>query len=208
MRRTIQLLSSGPAILVGSSLGGWLAAEVGVWFPELVSALVLIDPVGLRIDGSPIYNIFGTPGTDHQAELMARGNPHGVDTISPLIPAFADTDVPFEVGMMMHFARAMAATARIGWNPYLHDPRLMGRLSSVLAPTLVLWGADDGIVPRTHADAYVEGIPGAILEVIPHSGHTPVLDQPFLAAASVIEFLTAQLGEVGTLDQAPVVTSN
>lgn len=192
LRRTIELLTPEPAILVGSSLGGWLAAELAVWFPERVKAMVLIGSVGLRIEGAPIFNVFGTPGIDHQTEMMNRANPHNADTFSPLFAAMADTDLPTDTAFLMHFARAMAGTARIGWNPYMHDPRLRGRLTGVKAPTLILHGADDGIVPRQHAETYASEIADATFELIPTSGHMPALDQPHVVADHVCAFLRGQ----------------
>jgi pimeloyl-ACP methyl ester carboxylesterase len=190
VRRTVDLLTRGPAIVIGSSLGGWLAAELAVWCPALVERLVLINAVGLRVEGAPIFNIFGVPGDPgHQSEVMQRANPHSADTLSMLLPAMVDTELDPATMFMMHFVRGATAAARIGWNPYLHDPRLPLRLGQITAPTLVVWGADDGIVPLAHGEAYTAGIPGARLDVMSGTGHLPVLEQPASTADRVIAFL-------------------
>ncbi len=189
LRRVMDLVADGAVPVVGSSFGGWLAAEIAVWFPERVSSLVLIDAVGLRIEGVPVFNVFGTPGVDTQEEMMQRGNPHGFDALSAIAPAMSDTDVDPEIKIALHFVKGQAAMARIGWNPYLHDPRLLARLKLVSAPTLVLWGEDDGLAPREHADAFVAEIPNSQFEVIPTTGHNPALEAPGVVAKQIAAFL-------------------
>jgi pimeloyl-ACP methyl ester carboxylesterase len=190
VRRTVDLLTPGPVIVIGSSLGGWLAAELAVWCPALVERLVLVNAVGLRVEGAPIFNIFGVPGDPgHQSEVMQRANPHSADTLSVLLPAMVDTELDPATMFMMHFVRGATVAARIGWNPYLHDPRLPLRLGQVTAPTLVVWGEDDGIVPLAHGEAYAAAIPGARLVVLPGTGHLPVLEQPAATAERVVAFL-------------------
>ena len=69
------------------------------------------------------------------------------------------SQVPFE--LVRPILQAQAATAKVGWNPYLHDPKLPARLRRVTAPTLIVHARQDGIVPRAHAEAYASAIPDA-----------------------------------------------
>ena len=63
-------------------------------------------------------------------------------------------------------ARNREATARYAWSPYMHDPKLKGRLHRIKIPTLFLWGAADRIVSETYGRAYAAAIPGARFEII------------------------------------------
>lgn len=192
LRRTIDKLSGEPIVLIGSSFGGWLAAELAAWFPDRISALVLISAVGLHVEGAPIFNIFGTPGqVDHEDQLMRRANPHGVDLLSILSAAVADEDVEAGQAIMLHMLRGQTVAARLGWNPYMHDPKLKRRLCAVAAPTLVMWGEDDGIVPEELAREFAGSIPGAKLEILPNAGHLPALERPEPAAQLIKDFLAA-----------------
>ncbi len=195
LKRTIDLLSpKGRLVLAGSSFGGWLAAEVATWFAERFDALVLISPVGLRIDGKPIFNIFGVPDIEnHQAELDRRSNPNGVDLLRILSPSFAGTgqDAP-----LLHFLRSFTVVAQLGWNPYLHNPRLRDRLAAIRAKTLVLQGEVDGIIPKEHATFYAHEIAGAKLMMIPECGHMPVLEKPDLTARLILDFLSLKPNDV------------
>jgi pimeloyl-ACP methyl ester carboxylesterase len=168
-------------VVVGSSLGGWLAAELAVWFPEHVSGLVLVDAFGLRVEGAPIFDLFAA----RQSETMRRVLPNGGDLLELLAPAF---DAGDQTAALLHLFHASEATARLGWNPFLHDPKLLGRLPGITAPTLVLWGADDGIVPLAHGEAYAGAIPVARLEVLDRCGHLPALEQPAAVAQRVAAF--------------------
>jgi pimeloyl-ACP methyl ester carboxylesterase len=83
--------------------------------------------------------------------------------------------------------KALEASAKIGWNPYLHDPRLERRLGRVR--TLVLWGRQDGLVPLIYGERYRDRIRGATLEVLDRCGHLPPVERPGEFAEAVLRFL-------------------
>ena len=176
------------ADVVGASLGGWIGAELAVRWPERVRRLVLVNAVGLYVEGSPITEIFGRPQSELADELFAdRDHP-----LAALMHAMASVEsdpsqIPFE--LVRPFLQALAATARIGWNPYLHDPKLRGRLGRITAPTLVVHGVGDGIVPRAHAEAYAAGIPDATLVDVEGVAHMAVLERPAELAGLVVAHL-------------------
>ena len=85
--------------------------------------------------------------------------------------------------------KALEAGARVGWNPYLHDPKLERLLARVTARTLVLWGREDGLVPLVYGERYRDRIAGARLEVIDRCGHLPPIERPVEFAAAVVRFL-------------------
>lgn len=163
--------------LVGLSLGGWMAAEVATRWPERVRRMVLVNPVGLRVEGAPITEIFGRDLVELASELYADPE-HPMAQLMRAMTAFeADpSQIPFD--MVRPAVQAQAATAKLGWNPYLHNPKLRGRLPRITAPTVVVHACEDGIVPREHADAYVAGIPDARLELLERAAHLAVFEQP------------------------------
>jgi pimeloyl-ACP methyl ester carboxylesterase len=172
-------------VLVGLSLGGWMAVELAVRWPERVGPLVLVNPVGLYLRGAEIGDIFARRLWDLVDDLFA-------DPEFPLaVAAKAMAGVPssqLDFSVLRPFLQAQAATARLGWNPYLHDPKLPGRLHRVASPTLVVRGAQDTLVPAAHADAYVAGIPGARLEVVDGAAHLLAVERPDALAALVRAF--------------------
>ena len=167
-------------IVVGLSLGGWLAAELATRYPDRVGALVLVNPVGLYIEGASIGDIFSRSPGEMAEDLFAdQGHPMAV-----MAHAFDDFNSdPAQVGnltfdMIKPIVQSMAATARLGWDPYLHNPRLRRRLHRIACPTVVVRGAQDTLVPPAHADAYVAEIPGARLEVIDGAAHLLPVEKP------------------------------
>jgi len=181
-----------PAI-VGLSLGGWMAAELATRAPERVGRLVLASPVGLRIEGAPVPDLFGRrPG--QLADDLYADQSHPMAQMMHLLDEWVGDVtkmVNLPAGMLMPMVQSMAATAKLGWNPYLHNPKLPGRLRRITAPTLVVAGAADRFTPRAHAEAYAAGIPGARLAVIEGAGHMAPMERPAEFAALVRDFLSA-----------------
>ena len=83
--------------------------------------------------------------------------------------------------------RASEAAARIFWP--LGNTKLEKRLPLISAPTLLLWGAEDRIMPRSYADRFARGIAGrSEIRVIPGAGHLAELDKPDEVAAAILRW--------------------
>ncbi|MGZ4689283.1 MAG: alpha/beta fold hydrolase [Acidimicrobiia bacterium] len=178
--------------VLGLSLGGWLALELATRYPERVSKMVLVNPVGLHLDEAPIAEMFGrTPG--ELADMLFADQDYPLAAAMHAMDAFAgdvgkETEIPLEFVLPMW--KALGATARIGWDPYLHNPKLRGRLRRITAPTLIVAGAQDGLVPPIYAETFAAEIPGARLEVIEGAAHWLPFEKPDELAAAVREFLS------------------
>ena len=175
------------AHVVGSSLGGWIATELASLYPERVASLVLAGAAGLWIDGAPIAEVFGImPG--QLAERLFHDQQHPV---AQMLHAAGETafDAAPPEELLLAFHQSTEATARVAWNPYFHNPALERRLDRIAAPTLVLWGAEDRLIPRAHAERYCERIADAGLRLIQRCGHLPVIEQPAAFASEVVAFL-------------------
>ena len=182
--------AAAPAI-VGLSLGGWLAAEVATRYPERVSALVLVNPAGLYVKGHEIGEIFNrSPG--ELAQVLFADQNFPLAQALHLAQTMMDShqQVPFE--LVKPQLQTMAATAKIGWRPYLHNPKLARRLYRVTAPTLIVHGKQDGLIPREHAEAYVAGITGARLVDVDRAAHLLPLEKP----AELAELIREHVGSV------------
>lgn len=176
--------------IVSLSLGGWLAAELATRYPEKVSKLVLMNPAGLYIDGAPIKDIFGrTP--DQMADDLFADPEHPVammmKQMTKLFTEGGGGNIPFE--MIKPQIKAMTASARLGWNPYLHNPKLRERLWRIKCPTLVIRGDHDGLIPVEHPKTYAEEIEAAKYLVMPDVAHMIPLEKPAELANIVGEFL-------------------
>jgi len=173
-----------PAV-VGTSLGGWMAAELATRYPDRVGRLVLVNPAGLYIQGAEIKDIFGR-GPDEMAEDLFADQSQPMAVMMKAFAQMDPADVTFE--MVAPQYQMLAAVARLGWDPYLHDPKLRKRLHRVTAPTLVVRGAQDTLIPAAHAETYVSEIPGARLETVEGAAHLLPIEKPAELAALVGSF--------------------
>src|SRR5215472_1009730 len=153
--------------LVGASFGGWIAAEMAVMASHRLASLVLIDPVGIKVDGWIYPFLFAMELPELVATIFRR-----LETAAALAPA--DVSIDTLVGLY----RQNAALARVAWNPYLYNPLLKRRLARTSAPTLLCWGRHDRLAPLVCAEAWASAISGARLEIFEESGHVPHLEEP------------------------------
>jgi pimeloyl-ACP methyl ester carboxylesterase len=165
--------------LIGASFGGWVAAAMAVKNCSRLSGLVLMDTLGVKLAAGSkgdFVNFFSTPRGKleemyyHSASLARRDIPDASDEERAII------------------ARNWEASAMYGWNPYMHDPKLRGRLARIRIPSLVLWGEADAIVPQAYGRAYSEMLPQGRFETIPGAGHFPHIEKPRDTAQHVLKF--------------------
>jgi len=177
--------------IVGLSFGGWMAAELATRYPERVSKLVLVNPVGLYIDGQSVKEIFGrTPA--ELAEDMFADQSHPMAQMMHMLSEFSgdvgqQIEVPME--LVLPIWKSMSATAKLGWDPYLHNPKLRRRLHRVTAPTLVIHGAQDTLAPKVISETYAAEIPEARLVDVDGGAHLVTLEKPDEIAQLVREFV-------------------
>ena len=175
-----------PAV-VGMSLGGWMAAELATRYPDRVGSLVMVNPAGLYIKGAEIKDIFGRK-FDELADDMFADDSFPMAQMMRAMANFRTMDIPFETVKPLY--QTMSATARLAWDPYLHNPKLRKRLHRVTAPTLVVRGEQDTLIPRDHAETYAAEIPGARLAEVPNAAHLLALERPGELHALVREHLS------------------
>jgi pimeloyl-ACP methyl ester carboxylesterase len=167
------------ADLAGSSVGASLAAEVAALWPDSVRKLTLIAPFGLFDETNPPTDPWAQRADAVPALMCAdpevwkslKAPPEGANSI----------EWPIEQ------VRANEAAARIFWP--LGNTRVEKRLRLIKAPTLLLWGEQDRIMPRVYADVFARGIAGeTITRIIPGAGHLAELDKPDEVAAAILAF--------------------
>ncbi len=167
--------------LVGASFGGWIAAEIAVMASHRLRSLVLIDPVGIKVDSWIYPFLFGMELGEIVATIF-----HKPEAALALAPPDQSIDTLAEL------YRQNAALARVAWNPYLYDPLLRRRLPRITVPTLLCWGLHDRVAPLPCAEVWAKAIPGAQLVTFSDSGHVPHLEEPAAVAAAVVEFCARQ----------------
>ena len=179
-RITAERKGKRDVVIVAGSFGAFIAAQMAIKSCQRIAGLVLIGPTGVKAgDRTDRDYVDLFAHTDAALADLAFANPsaHRFDPVEAPQPA------------VLERVRAREALARFVWQPYMHDPRLAGRLHRVSAPTLVLRGAQDRIVAGTCADLYAARIPGARLQIIEQAGHLPHVEQPAATLAAIVDFV-------------------
>lgn len=149
--------------IVGFSLGAWIAAELALLRPERVRRMVLTAAAGLHVPDAPVAELF-IDDLEDLRELLFY-NPSDLETVERAMP------LSLEDSRILQWLKAREATARVGWNPYMHDPKLVGHLHRITCPILILWGRHDKLLPLRHGEVYAEKLPHAELTVLEDCGH-------------------------------------
>jgi len=170
--------------LVGHSFGGMVAAEVAATSPERVGKLVLIDPIGLWRDDHPVRNWMAIPLAELPKHLFA--DPEG-PLAKMLSAATANVESEAAVDMQIQLMWSLACTAKFVWP--IPDRGLHKRLHRITAPTLIVWGKQDGIAPAVYAQEFGDRIKGSRVELIDGAGHLPHLEQMAQVTKVIGEFL-------------------
>jgi pimeloyl-ACP methyl ester carboxylesterase len=173
--RLLDELALEDLVVVGNSIGGWIAAELALLRPRSLSHLVLIDAVGIDVPGHPVTDV-SAMAVPQIMQLSFR-DPQ---------PFLRD---PASLSADEQAALAANQAALQIYAPTMTDGTLTSRLVSLVPPTLVLWGDSDGIVGVDYGRAYAQAIPGAHLVVLPDTGHMPQLETP----DQVIEVIRTEL---------------
>jgi len=159
--------------VIGNSIGGWIAAEMALLSSPRISSIVLLDAVGIAVEGHPVADVSGLSVPEVQALSFHDPTPFRVDPAT--VPDAQKAIV----------AANGAALAVYAGSAQMADPTLLSRLGSVTIPTLVLWGDSDQIVEPAYGQAYAAAIPGARFEVLPGTGHMPQMEAPDLVVQRI-----------------------
>jgi pimeloyl-ACP methyl ester carboxylesterase len=168
------------ADLVGSSVGGSFAAEMAAIWPDKVARLALIAPFGLFDDKDPATDPWAQKSDDIAGLMTAQ--PDIYKKLKEMPSGANSIEWPIEQ------TRAAEAAARIFWP--LGNTRLERRLPLIEAPTLILWGEHDRLMPRSYARTIAAAIKAPTeVRVIASAGHLAELDKPDETAAAILGFM-------------------
>lgn len=153
--------------LAGTSLGGWIAADLAARDCHKLASLTLVGAAGVRVKGHAGVDLFML---GEEACLRARfhdqakAEPHVTRMLRP-----ETEDIRLSNAITI---------ARVSWQPRLYDPHLEKWLHRVKVPSLVLWGEHDRVLPKVHAELWGRLLQQARVDILPGCGHAVALEQP------------------------------
>jgi pimeloyl-ACP methyl ester carboxylesterase len=165
--------------LIGQSLGGWTAAELATRNCSHLKSLTLLAPAGVRVKGVLSGDNFIWSHEETSRNLV-YDQAHADRAIAA---GAALTEAEAERALVNRYA-----AAKLGWEPRWFNPALERWLHRIKAPTLVLWGAEDKLLPVQYAEVWRAEVPGAVVEIIPACGHLMHVEQAEVVASRVLAF--------------------
>lgn len=180
-------------VLAGNSMGGWVAWNYALAHPDKLRGLVLVDasgppdarpaklPIGFRIARSPIAPFVGklTPRS-----LIERSVRQSMFVQEPITPAMIDR----YHDLLIYPGNRTATLDRARTPRAAATPKRMARIST---PTLILWGAEDALIPVAAGRWFDRHIPNSTLVVWPQVGHIPMEEAPDLSAKALADWLAS-----------------
>jgi pimeloyl-ACP methyl ester carboxylesterase len=164
--------------LVGTSLGGWLAADIAVRNSGPLRTLTLVAAAGIHVQGVPKGDLFLWAPEELVRNLFFD-------------QTFAENmlkQTPDETERKRQAQNALTL-AKLAWQPRLYDPNLRKWLHRIDRPTLIVWGDSDKLIPPAYGPAFRDLIPGAKLEVIKNCGHLPHVEKTGELVNHIVKFI-------------------
>jgi pimeloyl-ACP methyl ester carboxylesterase len=190
------------AVLIGNSLGGLIAVRFALLNPEPVAALILVDSMGFGQSVNPILWSLTLPFYGEFAIAWSR-TPLGAKqrAWSRAALLFArPSQVPAKwlseqerMGLTPGFLQANLSILRSQVYPLGQRQVLIESLSQIHIPTLLVWGANDLVLPYNQAQAAIKHLKQAHLTLIPDCGHVPQVERPELFTDALNQFLPSHL---------------
>ena len=171
----IESLDLTDAVIIGNSIGGWIAAEMALRKSPRIAGIILLNAVGIDT-GSPDRTIVD-PMKLAPAERLAHAF-HDPSRFAAAPPS------PEAAAMMASNQR----TLRVYSGELLHDPSLAARLAQMQVPALVVWGESDRIVDADYGRRFASSMPGAGFKLVARAGHFPHIERLDEVATLIEDF--------------------
>jgi pimeloyl-ACP methyl ester carboxylesterase len=164
--------------LVGSSLGGWIAAELALRNASRLASLTLIGSAGIHVKDVPQVDTFLCSEEQRIRDLFYDQD------LAEAVIAGSERPEAEEAGI-----KNRTITAKLSWQPRSHDPNLRKWLRRIKLPTLLLWGANDRLFPQDYAFVFQQLIPNSKAVVLPECGHLPHVEKGDEFVAELEDFI-------------------
>jgi pimeloyl-ACP methyl ester carboxylesterase len=156
-------------LLVGNSMGGWIALEIAVRSTARIKSMVVVSPAGVKAPGVLPADTFLMSPEEQARALVFDQKIAEARLAEPVTPEALDIAL-----------KNRHTTARLAWEPRFHDPDLPKWLHRIDVPITIVWGSEDRILPVGMAKELKRLLPEATLEIIPDCGHLPHAEKPDL----------------------------
>ena len=169
--------------LVGHSMGGMIASEMAAIAPQSVERLALLCSAGFWLDEHPIPDLFAM--LPYQLAEVLFADPAAGEKMLMAGMDFSDDKALAE--FMVGRARQMGMAGKILFP--VPNRRLSKRAYRITAPTLIVWGEADRLIPPAYATAFEQAIENTTTVLVPDAGHMLPHEQPAAVASALLHHL-------------------
>jgi pimeloyl-ACP methyl ester carboxylesterase len=178
----LKQLNLAGVIVVGNSMGGWIAMEMAVRDTSRIKSLVLVSPAGISAPGVQPADTFLMPPEELARQLfhdpkLAEARLAETRSAESLAPESIDISL-----------KNRHTTARLAWEPRLHNPHLPKWLHRIDVPVQIIWGEQDRILPLAFLETFKKLLPRAEIAVVENVGHLPHVEKPQEFCELVVRF--------------------
>ena len=169
--------------VIGSSLGGQIAAEYASSHSDNIEKLILVSPAGVMKQSTPALDayimaaLYPNEQSAKNAFEMMEGSGNAIP--EEIINGFIER-------MKLPNAKLAFMSTILGLK---NAKSIQSKLPSIRTPTLIIWGSSDPVIPIDNAESFVSSIQDCRFFRMDGCGHTPYVQDPHLFAAKVLEFL-------------------
>lgn len=190
LRDLLDTLRIDRCVVCGSSLGGWIAWEFALRYPNRVRKLILMDAAGfLDNDSIPLpFKLARTPFANRVVRMVVRRN-----VLEQFLrQVYVDQDKVTEHLIDRYYelfsreGNPDAFMIMVNKTQYRNNTH---RLKEIKSPTLIIWGDEDNWIPKKYADYFLRRIPKARLVLYEGVGHLPMEEVPIETSAEVQRFI-------------------
>ena len=183
LEKFLKSLGINKTSIIGSSLGGQIAAEFASVHPNIIEKLILVSPSGIMKQSTFALDAYIMAAL-YPNELSAKNAFETMDASGKEIPKTTITG--FVTRMKLHNAKFAFMSTLLGLK---NSESIINKLKNIASPTLIVWGADDPVIPIKFANDFVMNIGNSELYEMSNCGHTPYVQKPELFASQVLKFL-------------------
>ena len=166
-------------LLIGFSMGGWIAAEIAIRNDSRLWQLILVDAVGVKVGDREERDIADVFALSY--EKLIEFTFHDI-SLAPSLENISEEELQI-------IAANRTALGVYTWTPYMHNPKLARRLHRIKVPTNFIWGRSDRIVSIDYGKKYCSMINDAKLTILDNAGHLPHLETPHTFADTVFNMV-------------------
>ena len=178
-------------VLAGNSLGGAIAWNFTLEQPSMVTKLILIDASGYPIASKSVPIAFSLAKIPVINKLLSFITPRFLVRAS-VENVYFDSSKVTDLVVERYFNLTLRAGNRKAFVDRIKTPKdtsTYKNIKYIQQPTLILWGAQDLLIPVENAYKFQEDLPNNTLVILENTGHTPMEESPLESLAPVINFL-------------------